>query len=195
MTARGTDRPARRPGRRRSVLVVLAGFLLCSGAIRVGIGLQDARALVPEPGPALSGPAGCAPPPLAQVEAFRLREERIAAREVALETRLSELAEAEALLRERLQDLEEAEAAISETLARADGAAEADLVRLTEVYEAMKPKDAALLFEVMAPEFAAGFLARMRPEAAAAVLSGMDPGKAYAMGVLLAGRNALVPRE
>jgi flagellar motility protein MotE (MotC chaperone) len=51
------------------------------------------------------------------------------------------------------------------------------------------------LFETMAPDFAAGFLARMRPEAAAAVLSGMTPGAAYTVSVLLAGRNALVPRE
>ena len=76
------------------------------------------------------------------------------------------------------------------TLALADGAAEADIERLTAVYQAMKPKDAAALFETMAPEFAAGFLGRMPPEAAAAILSGMSPEAAYGVSVIVAGRNA-----
>jgi flagellar motility protein MotE (MotC chaperone) len=80
-------------------------------------------------------------------------------------------------------------------LALADGAAEDDLVRLTAVYEAMKPADAAALFQTMAPEFAAGFLGRMRAEAAAAVISGMTPESAYSISVLIAGRNALVPKN
>ncbi|TKA97657.1 hypothetical protein FAZ78_04745, partial [Cereibacter changlensis] len=95
----------------------------------------------------------------------------------------------------KLAELAAAEAALSETLARADGASEGDLTRLTSVYETMKPKDAAALFEAMAPEFAAGFIGRMRPDAAAAVLSGMSAEAAYSISVLLAGRNALVPKE
>jgi flagellar motility protein MotE (MotC chaperone) len=35
----------------------------------------------------------------------------------------------------------------------------------------------------------------MRPESAAAVLSGMAPDTAYAISALIAGRNALVPRN
>jgi flagellar motility protein MotE (MotC chaperone) len=66
---------------------------------------------------------------------------------------------------------------------------------LTAVYETMKPKDAAALFEAMQPEFAAGFLGRMRPEAAGAILAGMSPEAAYAASLLLAGRNAAVPRD
>jgi len=81
------------------------------------------------------------------------------------------------------------------TLALADGAAEQDLQRLTAVYQAMKPKDAAALFDAMSPEFAAGFLARMTPEAAAAILSGMSPETAYGVSVIVAGRNVGVPRQ
>jgi flagellar motility protein MotE (MotC chaperone) len=35
----------------------------------------------------------------------------------------------------------------------------------------------------------------MRPDAAAAVLAGMSPEKAYAVSAILAGRNAMVPKE
>jgi flagellar motility protein MotE (MotC chaperone) len=83
---------------------------------------------------------------------------------------------------------------LKKTLAIADGAAEKDLAKLTAVYEAMRPADAAALFQTMAPEFAAGFLGRMRPEIAAAVLAGMNPGKAYSISVLIAGRNATAPK-
>jgi flagellar motility protein MotE (MotC chaperone) len=47
----------------------------------------------------------------------------------------------------------------------------------------------------MDPEFAAGFLSRMQPAAAAAVLAGMAPDSAYSISVLIAGRNALAPKD
>jgi flagellar motility protein MotE (MotC chaperone) len=87
------------------------------------------------------------------------------------------------------------EAELQATLALADGAAEADLDRLTAVYQAMKPKDAAALFETMSPEFAAGFLGRMPPESAAAILSGMSAESAYGVSVIVAGRNAGAPKD
>jgi flagellar motility protein MotE (MotC chaperone) len=87
------------------------------------------------------------------------------------------------------------EARLRETLALADGAAEADIERLTAVYQAMKPKDAAALFEAMSPEFASGFLGRMAPESAAAILSGMSAEAAYGISVIVAGRNAGAPTE
>jgi flagellar motility protein MotE (MotC chaperone) len=102
---------------------------------------------------------------------------------------------AEAAITARLADLATAEADLKATLSLADGAAENDLARLTAVYESMKPADAAALFTAMAPEFAAGFLGRMRPETAAAVLSGMAPETAYSISALIAGRNALVPKN
>ena len=87
------------------------------------------------------------------------------------------------------------EAKLRATLAVADGAAEADVERLTAVYQAMKPKDAAALFETMSPDFAAGFLGRMAPESAAAILSGMSAEAAYGISVIVAGRNAKAPKE
>lgn len=188
-----------RSGPVRGVLFFLAGLLLASGVIRVGLGVTEARAVtppdtaeVPAPPPE---PASCPAPPAALAEALAQREARVTTREAALEARLAALALADEVLAERLKALQSAEAQLTATLAQADGAAEGDLTRLTTVYEAMKPKEAATLFQTMSPEFAAGFLGRMRPEAAAAVLSGMTPEAAYTVSVLLAGRNALVPRE
>ena len=105
------------------------------------------------------------------------------------------LALAEEQIEARLAALVAAEEDLAATISVADSAAEEDIARLTAVYENMKPKDAAALFEEMAPEFAAGFLGRMRPDAAGAVMAGLDPKTAYTISVLLAGRNADVPKN
>ena len=96
---------------------------------------------------------------------------------------------------EKMAELVEVEAALRETLSLADGASEADLSRLTSVYEQMKPKEAAALFETMDPAFSAGFMARMRPDAAAGILAKLSPQAAYSISAILAGRHALVPKN
>lgn len=192
MTTPAVPRRRRRPV--RGALMVLAGMLAVSGAIRLGLGLNEARALV-TPGVPSPAAAACEPVPGALAEALRQREDRVSVRETALADRLSALALAEQKVTARIAELEAAESALAATLQQVDGAAETDLARLTEVYEQMKPKDAATLFAAMSPEFAAGFLARMRPDSAAAVLAGMPADSGYAVSVLLAGRHALVPRQ
>lgn len=188
-------RPRKGRGRAgRSVLVVLALLLASSGALRIGsiAGVALANSdVVPEP----ATPASCPPPPAALAGALATREAEVAVLEAAMADRKAALALAETAISLRMAELEAAEANLKATLALADGAAEDDLLRLTTVYETMKPKDAAALFETMSPEFAAGFLGRMRPDAAAAVLSGMSPDAAYSISVLIAGRNAAVPKK
>jgi len=179
----------------RGALVILALFLASSGALRLGAGVGEAFANAPEPKTDPTAPLDCPAPPLALAEALSTRETAVARQEEALADRMAALDLAETALTTRLAELAGAEASLKETLALADGAAEKDLARLTAVYEAMKPADAAALFTAMAPEFAAGFLGRMRPDAAAAILSGMNAEKAYSISVLIAGRNALVPKN
>ena len=180
----------------RGSLAVLALFLAASGALRLGHGVGAAMALQAETAPETGGePLQCSEPPLALVEALQQRDATVTAKEAALNDRLAALDLAEQAIQSRLTELETAESTLRETLSIADGAAEKDIARLTAVYEAMKPAEAAALFETMAPEFSAGFLGRMRPEAAAAVISGMKPETAYAISVLIAGRNALAPKE
>lgn len=94
-----------------------------------------------------------------------------------------------------LAALAEAEAELRATLALADGAAAADLDQLTQMYQNMKPKEAAALFETMDPNFAAGFLGQMPATAAGAIMAGLQPETAYRISLVLAGRNMQVPAE
>lgn len=177
-------------------LTILALLLAGSGALRFGEAVGTAMALQAEkPEHAQSAPLDCPVPPARLLEALRAREAQISAREAALNDRQAALAMSDQAITARIAELTAMEASLKETLALADGAAERDLTNLTAVYEAMKPADAAALFETMAPEFAAGFLGRMRPDAAAAILSGMKSEAAYSISVLVAGRNATVPKQ
>ena len=127
--------------------------------------------------------------------AFQQRQQELDVREDRIQDRMKALEIAESAIETKLAALVDAEEKLRETLALADGASEGDLTRLTSVYEKMKPKDAAALFEEMDPAFAAGFLGRMRPETAAGVLARLSPTAAYTISVMLAGRNATVPRD
>lgn len=193
------SRRRRRAG--RGTLFIIAGLLLGSALIRIGDGAGQALARAPvDAGPvpdhAATGPACETPEDLrAMLTAFKERDARLSKREEALETRMQTLRVADAEIAERLAELEAAEASLRGMIALADSAAETDLDRLTKVYEAMKPKQAAALFEQMDPAFAAGFLGRMRPDAAAQVMAGLSPEAAHLFSVVLAGRNAEAPRE
>ena len=182
--------PRRKVG--RGALIILALILASSGALRLGSGIGAAMANAGEGDP--STPLNCPAPPAAVAEALVGRESYVKEQEVILQERMAALALADEAISKRLVELQTAEEALRKTLTIADGAAEKDLARLTAVYEAMRPADAAALFQTMAPEFAAGFLGRMRPEIAAAVLAGMKPDKAYSISVLIAGRNATAPK-
>jgi flagellar motility protein MotE (MotC chaperone) len=182
----------------RGALVAIACLFLGSGLARFASGpaialAEEAAATEEAPGAALSV--------LTEDELVRLladlaaREANVTRREREAETRLAAAELAETRAREAVADLEAAEAALRATMALADGAAEADLAQLTAMYEAMKPQQASPLFQQMAPDFAAGFLGRMRPDAAAAILAGLSPESAYAISVILAGRNADIPRS
>ncbi len=182
--------PRRRAG--RGALIFLAVLLATSGALRLGVGVGAAMAnSAGEP----STPLECPLPPAALAAALVGREAQVKDQETALAERLAALALADEAITKRMAELTAAEDELKQTLAIADGAAEKDLARLTAVYEAMRPADAAALFQTMAPEFAAGFLGRMRPEVAAAVLAGMKTDKAYSISVLIAGRNAAAPKN
>lgn len=127
--------------------------------------------------------------------AIREREAQLDAEAARLADRAQNLNVAEAKLAEQLAAFERAQRNLEETLAMADKAAERDIDRMTKVYEAMKPEDAARIIERMDVSFAAGLMARMRPEIAADVLTGMEPDAAYAVTLTIASRNTGVPTE
>lgn len=188
-------------------LMMIAILLMGSAIVRLGVeagpaiarevaSLKDGKHEVTEPEGTLKGEAM---PTSAEVQAmlaaFREREAALQARESEIEDRMRALEIADQAIDAKLAALEQAEAQLASTLALADGATEADVGRLTTVYEQMKPKESAALFEEMDPTFAAGFLARMRPEAAAGIMAGLSPEAAYTISVVMAGRNGNVPKE
>lgn len=127
--------------------------------------------------------------PLDVAAELRQRAEMLAAREAAVADRERLLEIVAARIEVRLTELEAARQELARTASLVDGAAERDVRHLAEMYQQMKPKQAAQIFDAMEPSFAAGFLAEMRSESAASILANMDPGKAYAVTLLMAGRN------
>lgn len=198
---------SRAGGRSRRVrggaLLIISVFLIGSAILRMGVqaettlarDLPDAVEHMAEP-EAMAVKSEPLPADLQHVlSALRNREQQLNRREVQIEDRMKALEIADEAIDRKLLALVEAEERLSATLAMADGASEGDLARLTDVYEKMKPKDTAALFEEMDPEFAAGFLGRMRPGSAASVMAELRPQTAHAISVILAGRNAWVPKE
>ncbi|NOD76269.1 MULTISPECIES: MotE family protein [unclassified Ruegeria] len=190
-------RASRQDGRPRAgVLTVIALLMLGSAVIRIGLEAGPALAKPTESEFAESKPTA---PKARDIQALLnellKREERVKQREDMLREQEKALEIAGQAIETRLVALEEAEQSLRATLAVADNAAEKDLTRLTDVYQTMKPKDAAALFETMEPTFAAGFLSRMPPDSAAGILAGLSPEAAYTISVVMAGRNASAPLE
>ena len=117
----------------------------------------------------------------------------LAARDADLDAREQKLKTLERRMRQRLEELREAKDRLQQTASLVDDAAGKDVERLAQMYQQMKPKQASQIFDQMAPSFAAGFLSRMRPDAAALVLANMQADKAYAVSLMLAGRNMNKP--
>lgn len=190
----------------RGTVMIIAALLCASATLRLGSGAGSAVAeAVSAPDQAVAEEVQADPlmDKAGKMDRFEMgsllsalqeREARLTQREERIAMRSKALAVADAEIEKRMAALAQMEENLRRTLALADGAAEEDLSRLTTVYENMKPKDAAALFETMEPDFAAGFLGRMRPDAAAAVLAGLSPEAAYSISVILAGRNATVPK-
>lgn len=189
----------RRPRRRlRGALVMIATLLLASAFVRLGNGIGHAVARAPvEAATPPDTPQSCETPQDLQIlhTALQDRAAQIDRQEKAWQDRLQALRITDREVTQKLIELEAAEDSLRQTLTIAETAAEDDINRLTQVYERMKPKQAAALFEQMDPSFATGFLARMRPEAAAAIMAGLSPQAAHRFSVVLAGRNANAPTE
>lgn len=186
----------------KGALVIVAAMLFGSALIRLGDGAGQAFALAPDiadtpqvAASPLPGECETSADLKQMLDAFEMREDRIERKEAEIRDRLQALKIADREIDRKLADLTAAEDRLRETIALAESASKNDLDRLTKVYESMKPKQAAALFEQMDPNFAAGFLGRMRPEAAAMIMAGLSPEAAHSFSVVLAGRNANVPRE
>ena len=182
--------------RARLSIGLIAALFALSVLLRLGgLGAAFASGDGDAPGVALATATECLDPGIVETALVRVRTRDAALdrRAAALADRAQAVALGEELLANRLAELEAAESRLSELLARSSGAAEADLARLTRVYETMEPAAAAPLFEAMDPGFAIGFLARMSPESAARIMALLPADRAYTLSVLLAGRNLGAP--
>lgn len=179
------------------VLLLLAAMLLGSGMSKLGLGVAHVIAAEQESDvmPVNTETAFAASDPGDLFEALRARERQIIEAEEALATRSAQLRAAEHELATQIEALQAAETRLSATLQVTESAAEEDLLRLTTVFENMKPQQASDLFAQMDIEFAAGFVARLRPDFAGEVMAGLDPMIAYAISAVLAGRHARTPRD
>lgn len=119
----------------------------------------------------------------------RRQRERLKKRAATLDAREQKLKSIEKRLESRIEELRAARDRLANTAALVDDAAGKDVRRLADMYQQMKPKQAGQIFNQMAPSFAAGFIAEMRPDAAALIMANMDADKAYAVSLMLAGRN------
>lgn len=183
----------------RGILTFIVVTLLLSGGIRVGIiGIAFASNPAPDDNSVeAKGIEECVTDE-ATIELMSILQKRDAEMmkiEEEQTQRQQALDQAEAEIFANLARLEEAEKKLSNTIEQVNSASSGDIDQLTAVYQSMKPKDAAQLFEQMTPKFAAGFLSGMPPAAAAGILSGLSSEKAYAVSVVLAGRNATASKE
>jgi len=180
----------------RGVLAFIITMLVLSGTLRLGAVGFAVASNAPDPAPPLNEDTCVTDTETQELMALlKSREERIKDVEKTQADRQAKLAQAEAAILDNLARVEEAEARLSKTIQNVDGASSEDIDQLTAVYQSMKPKDAAQLFEQMTPDFASGFLGKMSPAAAAGILSGLSSEKAYAISVVLAGRNANAPKQ
>ncbi len=186
--------PKKRRTKRSGILVGLG--LVFAASIIVRIGTLDisfvsiAQASDPEAVSSVVGPTAPIRAALDEVAALR---DRLAARAAEVDNRERAVEAAQVLIEARLLELEAAEMRLESLIQQSDSAAEADLARLTEVYQTMDPDQTAALFSQMDPHFAAGFLTRMSPAISGAVMAELDPAIAYAISVIIATRNAGAP--
>lgn len=170
-------------------LVFAASVALRLGTLDLTL-ISAAEASDPDPVASVVGPTAPIRAALDEVSALR---DRLAAREATIDDRERAVEVAHVLIEDRLAVLEAAELRLQALIQRSDSAAEADLARLTEVYQTMEADQTAALFAQMDSNFAAGFLTRMTPAASGAIMAELDPTVAYTISVVIATRNAAAP--
>lgn len=193
--------PAPAQSRKTGSISVIVALFLASGIIRFAeiapaiAGELSESSEIAGHGEMEMAMAGPAPDMPALLAAIQDREAQLAEREAYIDRRQQTLAVAEQRIREQMEALVFAEEKLAATLSMADNATEEDVARLTEVYQRMKPDEAAGIFETMDIQFAAGFFSRMRPDSSAAIMANLPADLAYSISVVMAGRNARAPRE
>jgi flagellar motility protein MotE (MotC chaperone) len=145
----------------------------------------QAGAPVPAPPDAATAPVqdATAPPPISDGERavlldLRQRRQELDARDAALAARESILAAAEQKLAARVEQLGALQKQLQDLEAGRQQREEAGWQGLVKLYEAMKPRDAAVIFNDLQMPVLLPLVDRMKEAKAAPVLAAMNPDKA-----------------
>jgi len=120
------------------------------------------------------------------------RREEIEKRAQALDMREQLLTAAEKRVNDRIAELKAIEAKINSQIASNDKENEARLAGVVQMYETMKPKDAARIFGRLDMGVLIDVAKRMSPRKMAVILAAMDPVTAQDLTVELATGNQLM---
>jgi flagellar motility protein MotE (MotC chaperone) len=160
---------------------------------------QSPTAIEPGAGPPAIGqrPAppevASTPAPAARLEVLeqlaaelRRHQTALAERERTIGLREAVVTTVEARVRAQLADLGKAKAELERLLGQASADEQARIAQLVKVYEAIKAKNAAVIFDPMALELLLPIVRSMRETKVAAIVAEMDPVKARALTAELA---------
>ncbi len=163
------------------------------------VGHPGARALADPPALATERPAE-APPPLPISDAEREILEQLQQRRQVLDARQTELADRQALLEaaerrieERIAELRALEAELRDTATAKEAEADAQLLSVVAMYEAMRPRDAAAIFEDMDLTVLVELARHIKPRTLAVIMGGMSPASAQRLTVELATNGSGAP--
>ncbi|SDD59118.1 MotE family protein [Kordiimonas lacus] len=139
--------------------------------------------------------AAAAPPPIIGLPStqemelitqLRQRRQDLEAREQQLDLQEQLLASTEKRINDKIVQLQELEVQIKKHLRLFEEVEEKQLDAIVEVYEKMKPKDAAPRFEALALQTQVDLVTRMKPAKVAALMENMSPQKASILTTELA---------
>jgi len=136
----------------------------------------------------LARQAGLSPAELRILQNLSERRGELDARDVDFETQLPLLISAEAKAQERIDELTALRAEIQGLLGQVSEREQEETNRLVQVYQAMRPRDAAPVFARLSDDVRLPVAAAMRPRALAAIMAEMDPEAARILTQRLADR-------
>ncbi len=117
---------------------------------------------------------------------LRQRREDLDAREQQIDLQEQLLASTEKRINDKIGQLQELEVQIKKHLRLFEEVEKKQLDAIVEVYEKMKPKDAAPRFEALALQTQVDLVTRMKPAKVAALMENMSPQKASILTTELA---------
>jgi flagellar motility protein MotE (MotC chaperone) len=136
----------------------------------------------------LAEQAGISPAELRIIQSLSARRDQLDARDTDFATMLPLMAAAELKLDERIAELNAIKAELEGMLGQADEREEAEVNRLVQVYQAMRPREAAAVFNTLADSVRLPVAQAMRPRALAAIMAQMPPAEARELTEKLADR-------